>query len=155
MIQCSFCKSSERIVKSGFRNNKCGKKQKYQCNNCNHLFVPKDGFWKMKHSPEIIAEALSCKKRGMPYEEISKHFHEYDKAEISAVTVFNWVKKYGNKFDKFNRKQIPKLSGKINNDEFVFKVKKKETLQMGKQRQKNKVQNKHFIVEKKRLRKRR
>jgi len=125
MIICSFCKSSEGIVKSGFRNNKCGKKQRYQCNLCNHLFVPKDGFWKMKHSPKIIAEALSCKKRGMPYEEVSKHFHEYNKADISSVTVFNWVKKYGDDFDVFNKKQVPKLSGKINTDEFIFKVKKK------------------------------
>jgi len=49
MIICSFCKSSKRIVKSGFRNNKCGKKQRYVCNLCNHLFVPNDGFWKMAH----------------------------------------------------------------------------------------------------------
>ena len=125
MIICSFCKSSEGIVKSGFRNNKFSKKQRYQCNLCNHLFVRDDGFWKMKHSPEIVAEALSCKKRGMPYEEISKHFHEYNKADISAVTVFNWVKKYGDMFDSFSKKQIPKLSGKINADEFVFKAKKK------------------------------
>jgi len=105
----------------------------------------------MKHSPEVIAEALSCRKRGMPYEEVSKHFKEYDKAEISGVTVFNWVKKYGDSLDNFNKKQIPKLSGKINTDEFVFKVKKKEVLQMGKQRQKNKIQNKRFLVEKKRI----
>ena len=139
MIICAFCNAKENIVKSGFRNNLSGKKQKYQCNNCHRLFVPHDAFWKMKHSPEIIAEALSCKKRGMPYGEVSKHFHEYDKANISGVTVFNWVKKYGYSFDSFNKKQIPKLSGKINTDEFVFKIKKKDMLQMGKQRQKNKV----------------
>lgn len=125
MITCAFCKSSENIVKCGFRNNASGKKQKYQCNICHRLFVPHDAFWKMKHPPEIIAEALSCKKRGMPYEEVSRHFKEYDKANVSGVTVFNWVKKYGVKFDTFNRKQVPKLSGKINADEFVFKVKKK------------------------------
>jgi len=125
MIKCYFCKSSEKIVKSGFRYNASGKKQKYQCNKCHRLFVPHDAFWKMKHRPEIIAEALSCKKRGMSYEEIGKHFYEYDKADISGVSVYNWVKKYGNYFDAFNKKQIPKLSGKINTDEFVFKVKKK------------------------------
>jgi transposase-like protein len=125
MITCNFCKSSEKIVKCGFRNNASGKKQKYQCNVCHRLFVPDDGFWKMKHRPEIIAEALSCKKRGMPYEEVSRHFKEYDKANVSGVTVFNWVKKYGEKVDAFNKKQVPKLSGKINADEFVFKVKKK------------------------------
>ena len=125
MIICSFCKSSEKIVKSGFRYNASGKKQKYQCNVCDHLFVKKDAFWKMKHSPEIIAEALSCKKRGMSYEEVSKHFYEYDKADISGVSVYNWMKKYSNSLGGFNKKQIPKLSGKINTDEFVFKVKKK------------------------------
>lgn len=139
MIQCYFCKSSKNIVKSGFRLNAWGKKQRYQCNECNHLFVPHDAFWKMKNSPEIIAEALSCKKRGMPYEEVSKHFREYDKAKISGVTVYNWVKKYGKTLHEFDQKQNPKLSGKINNDEFVFKVKKKEMLSLGKQRQKNKV----------------
>ncbi len=139
MIVCSFCKSSKEIVKSGFRNNKRGKKQRYQCNTCKHLFVPKDAFWKMKHTPEIIAEALSCKKRGIPYEEVSKHFHEYNKADITGVTVYNWAKKYRDSLDKFNKKQTPKLSGKINTDEFVFKVKKKEMLSVGKQRQKNKV----------------
>ena len=139
MLQCVFCKSSENIVCAGKHRNKKGDTQRYKCNLCKKRFVPRDAFWKMKHSPEIIAEALSCKKRGMPYEEVSKHFHEYDKADISGVTVFNWVKKYGDAFDSFNKKQIPKLSGKINADEFVFKVKKKEMLQVGKQRQKNKI----------------
>lgn len=125
MIICTFCKSSEDIVLAGKHHNKKGETQRYKCNVCKKRFVPDDGFWKMKYSPEIIAEVLSCKKRGMPYEEVSKHFYEYNKADISGVTVFNWVKKYGDAFDKFNKKQIPKLSGKINTDEFVFKVKKK------------------------------
>ncbi len=148
MVQCVFCKSSENIVRAGKHHNKKGLTQRYKCNLCKKRFVPHDAFWKMKHSPEIIAEALSCKKRGMSYEEVSKHFHEYNKAEISGVSVYNWMKKYSNSFDGFNKKQIPQLSGKINNDEFVFKVKKKEMLQMGKQRQKNKIQNKRILVEK-------
>ena len=139
MLQCVFCKSSKNIVCAGKHHNKKGDVQRYKCNICRKRFASHDAFWKMKHNPEIIVEALSCKKRGMPYEEISKHFYEYNKAEISGVTVFNWVKKYGETFDSFNKKQIPRLSGKINADEFVFKVKKKEMLSMGKQRQKNKV----------------
>ena len=106
MISCIFCKKSIGITKEGFRYNKNGKKQRHRCHTCNRVFVPDDGFWKMKHSPEIIAEALSCKKRGMPYEEVSKHFHEYNKADISAVTVFNWVKKYGDLFDKFKKSKF-------------------------------------------------
>ena len=139
MITCAFCKSSKNIVLAGKHYNQKGETQRYKCNLCKKRFVPHDAFWKMKNSPEIIAEALSCKKRGMPYEEISKHFYEYNKADISGVTVFNWVKKYGDTLHEFDQKQIPKLSGKMNNDEFVFKVKKKYLLSLGKQRPKNKV----------------
>lgn len=154
MIACPYCKSKEKVVKSGYRYNASGKKQRYQCNTCLRLFVPHDAFWKMKNRPEVIAEALSCKKRGMSYEEVSKHFKEYDKANFTSVSVLNWAKKYGSSLDGFNKKQNPRLSGKFSNDEFVFKVKKKEMLSMGVQRQKNKVQDKHFIFEKQKLRKR-
>ena len=81
----------------------------------------------MKHKPEIIAEACSCRKRGMPFNEVSKHFKEYDKADICPATVYNWVKKYGKALRKFNMKQTPTLSGKINIDEFLSKVKKRSS----------------------------
>lgn len=141
MVKCIFCKSSEDVVNAGFRYNKLGKKQRYRCNICKRSFVPNDGFWKMRHKPEIIAEACSCRKRGMNYSEISNHFREYDKADICPATVYNWVKKYGKILREFSMKQVPELSGKINIDEFVFKIKKKEVLQMGEQRQEEKAQN--------------
>ena len=63
----------------------------------------------------------------MPYNEVSKHFREYDKADICPATVYNWVKKYGKVLRNFNMKQIPKLSCKINIDEFVSKIKKRSS----------------------------
>ena len=119
-----FCKGSKHIVCAGYRNNASGKKQRYRCNTCQRLFVPNDGFWKMKTKPEVIAEAISCKKRGMPYRQVSKHFKEYNRAEISHVSVYHWTKKYGNALRDLNMKQKPKLSGKINIDEFILKIKK-------------------------------
>ena len=81
----------------------------------------------MKHKPEVIAEAVSCRKRGMPYNEVSKHFKEYDKADICPATAYNWTKKYGKAIRNFSEKQIPELSGKINIDEFVSKIKKRSS----------------------------
>jgi len=127
-ISCIFCKSDQKIVKAGFRNNESGKKQRFICRRCNHTFVPNDGFWKMKHKPEVIAEAISCRKRGMPYQEVSKHFKEYNKADICPATAYNWVQKYGKVLKNFNLKQIPQLSGKINLDEFVSKFKKRSSI---------------------------
>lgn len=128
IVRCIFCKSSADIVRAGFRYNQTGKKQKYKCNLCKRFFVPNDGFWKMKHKPEIIAEALSYKKRRMTYAEVSKHFREYNRAKICPATAYNWIKKYGKTLREFNMKQIPELSGKINIDEFVSKFKKKQVL---------------------------
>ena len=128
LIKCIFCKNSTDFVKAGFRYNQSGKKQRYKCNKCGSLFVPNDGFWKMKHKPEVIAEAISCRKRGMPYNQVSKHFKEYGRANICSATAYNWVKKYGKVLRNFSMNQTPELSGKINIDEFVSKFKKKEVL---------------------------
>ena len=62
MVQCIFCKGSKDIVCAGYNYNDSGKKQRYRCNPCGRRFVPNDGFWKMKTQPEVIAEAISCKK---------------------------------------------------------------------------------------------
>src|SRR3989344_3986605 len=79
MVEYIFCKRSDKVILAGFRINKFGKKQRYWCQKCSRRFVPNNGFWKMKSSPEVIAEAISCKKRGMSYNEVSKHFKEYKK----------------------------------------------------------------------------
>jgi len=96
---CPFCKST-KIVLAGKRYNKKGVTQRFKCNKCKKRFVPNDGFWKMKNKPEVITEAISCRKRGMPYEEVSKHFREYNRADICATTVYNWVQKYGKKIKR-------------------------------------------------------
>jgi len=124
VVTCLFCKGTKHIVRAGFRNNASGKKQRYCCNVCERLFVPNDGFWKMKTRPEVIAEAISCKKRGMPYRQVSKHFREDDRVKRSHVSVYKWTKKFGKVLGEWNDKQVPELSGKINIDEFVLKIKK-------------------------------
>src|SRR3989338_9261108 len=49
---------------------------------------------------------------------------EYDKTNICSATAYNWVKKYGKALREFSMKQVPDLSGKINIDKFVSKIKK-------------------------------
>lgn len=139
-MKCLFCKDSKRVVCAGFHKNAGGNKQRYKCNSCGRRFVPNDGFWKMKTSPEVIVEAISCKKRGMPYRQVSKHFQEYDHAKRSHVSVYKWTKKYGRILRDFSLKQTPNLSGKINLDEFVLKI-KKQGVQMGCERPRHKVQD--------------
>ena len=77
----------------------------------------------------------------MQYNQVSKHFREYNRANICPATAYYWVKKYGKVLRHLSMKQIPELSGKMNIDEFVSKIKKNKFLQMGKQRQKKKIQD--------------
>ena len=64
----------------------------------------------------------------MQYNQVSKHFREYNRANICSATAYNWVKKYGKILRNFSMKQIPELSGKINIDEFISNIKKNKSL---------------------------
>lgn len=123
MIICEFCKS-QKIVRAGFRYNKSGKKQRYECNKCNSSFVVDDGFKKMKHKPEIITEACSCYKRGMSLKDAKEHLIEYRDTNVSRKTILMWVRKYSRLLKKFSDKQVPKVRGPIHMDEFITKLKK-------------------------------
>ena len=123
MVICEFCNSTKN-VRAGFRHNKFGKKQRYKCNKCKSLFVVDDGFKKMKHKPEIIAEACSCYKRGMSLKDAKDHLEEYRDTKISRKTILMWVRKYSRLLKKFSDKQAPKIRGPIHMDEFFTKLKK-------------------------------
>jgi IS30 family transposase len=73
----------------------------------------------MKNKPEIIAEACSGYKRGMSFKSVSNHFREYDKAKICTATVYNWVMKYTKMAKKHTGKLIPKIRGRLHEDEVV------------------------------------
>jgi transposase-like protein len=100
------------------------------CNSCKIRFTFDDGFWKMKHKPVIIAEACSCYRRGMSFKSVSRHFKEYDKARICPATVYNWVIKYTKITKEFTDKLIPKIRGRIHEDEVIVKVRKKKSLSL-------------------------
>ena len=127
---CSYCNSNKSTWRKGIRYNNSGEKQMWWCNTCKRRFTVDDGFWKMKHRPEIIAEACSSYKRGMSFNSVSQHFKEYKKGKICAATVFNWVKKYTIITKKFTDTLEPKIRGRIHEDEVIVNVKGKKNLSL-------------------------
>jgi len=93
-VKCSECKSEKFVVKVGMRHNKFGSKQKYRCNKCLIWFVEQNAFWHKMYPKEIIAEACSCYKRGMSFNETAEHLNEYKGTKIVPSSVFNWVNNY-------------------------------------------------------------
>ena len=124
MAKCPYCNSSQKTWCKGWRYNKSGKKQMWWCNSCKRRFTINDGFWKMKHKPEIIAEACSCHKRGMSLKNIKDHLGEYRETDISRVCVLNWIHKYSKLLVKQTENFTPKIKGPLHNDEFFVHIKK-------------------------------
>lgn len=129
-IRCPYCHGTD-IVKSGIRHNKSGDKQLYKCKACNRRFTPDDGFLKMRYKGEIIAEAISCYRRGMSLRAVSEHLRDWRGVHVSHVSVLNWTNKYGKKLVEWDAKQSPEIKGPIHSDEIVIKVKGKKNWYWG------------------------
>jgi len=92
-IRCPSCKSS-RLLKQGYRKNKIGKKQKYQCRVCKSWFVEDDGFKRMRHKPKIISRAIHMHNDGLSLFQVRNHLWQYDGVKVSREAIRRWVKKY-------------------------------------------------------------
>ena len=92
-MKCPFCKSS-KILKQGYRNNSTGKKQKFQCINCEKWFVKKDGFERMRHNKKIIARAIHMHNDGLSLFQVQNHLWQHDGVKVTRKTISDWKKKY-------------------------------------------------------------
>lgn len=92
-VQCLKCKSCD-IAKKGYRKNKSGKKQKYQCCSCKYWFVEDDGFKKMRTDPKIIVRAVHQHEDGFSLSKIQNHLWQHDGVKITRWTISKWKKKY-------------------------------------------------------------
>ena len=122
--RCPSCGSDKKTWCKGWRYNKSGKKQMWWCNACKKRFTYDDGFWKMKHRPEIVTEACSSYKRGMSLKNVKEHLTDFRETDISRATVLNWVRKYSKLLERKTEKLRPKIKGPLHNDEFFVHVKK-------------------------------
>ena len=92
-MKCVECQSSD-VVKQGFRINKLGKKQKYQCCDCKTWFVEDDGFKKMRTDPKVIVRAVHQHEDGFSLSKVQNHLWQHDGVKITRWTISKWKKKY-------------------------------------------------------------
>ena len=83
---CKYC-SSGNIRKRGFRTNKYGKLQKYQCLECTRLFTTNFGFEKTQVHHSIITGAMQMYFTGMSVRDIANHY-EMMGIKISNMAVY-------------------------------------------------------------------
>ncbi len=67
---CKYCDSG-KIKKSGTRNTKTGKVQRYACLDCKKRFTANFGFEKMRHDSRTITQAIQMYYQGMSEETLN------------------------------------------------------------------------------------
>lgn len=124
--QCNYCGGGD-IVKRGKRYNKKITKQLYFCKVCSRKFTLDDGFWKMKNTPETITEALDLYEEGFSLQGTAEHLWKHHAVKVSAVSVRNWLMKYGEKIRSYTLTLSPQVKGRIHEDEVEMNIDGKKT----------------------------
>lgn len=120
--KCHYTKTKYHAV----RRNKSGEKKIYRCLKCESFTTPDDGFWKMKHSGEIVSAGIELYYAGVSLREISSLFWRLFGVKISQVGVLKWIRKYSKRVKKFTEMKRPNLSGHWGVDEKFVKIKGKK-----------------------------
>lgn len=123
--KCGKCQS----VRAGFRKNKSGLLQKHKCTACNHFFVKRNGFERMRTRPEIIVCALDLRAQGMSLGKIVNHIKHLYNVKITRQTVLDWQNKFGEKLQTFSSQFILESSDNTHADEMFLKKKGAQTLE--------------------------
>jgi transposase-like protein len=118
---CLFCKS-ENIKKFGIRHNKSGDIQRFICSNCNKTFSINIGFEKMQSNPQAITSAMQLYFSGTSLRGVQK-FLRLQGAEVSHVTIYNWIKKYTKLMEEYLGKITPNVSNQWRADEIYMMIK--------------------------------
>jgi hypothetical protein len=92
-MKCLNCGSLD-VSKKGFRKNKHGTKQKYQCFDCKKWFIEDDGFKKMRFEPDVIARAVHQHEDGFSLSKVQNHLWQHDGVKVTRWTISQWKKKY-------------------------------------------------------------
>lgn len=120
--KCPRC-GSNNITKDGKRKNKYVTKQGYECKDCSHRFIERDGFEGMTFPKEIICKALHLYAEGLSLSKIRDYIWQHEGYYLYDSVILYWVKKYAKKLSEFERKLKPKIEGRIHMDEVHVKVK--------------------------------
>jgi transposase-like protein len=115
------------VIRKGYRYNKVGKKQLWKCAKCNKKFTPDNGFWKMKNTPETVAEALDLYEVGHSLTATKEHLWKHHGIKISETSIRNWVIKYCKKITNYTETLPVKVKDRIHEDEVEIRVNKKKT----------------------------
>ena len=120
-VACPDCGSSD-LIKRGTRKNKHGLIQRYSCSKCGLRFDDRQGFCKMKGSPEAITVTLDLWYKGLSLNKIADHLDQFYGIKTCPSTMYGWIEKYTTIMKRYTRKLKIASANKWHADETVLGV---------------------------------
>jgi|SRR3989338_7129646 len=101
-MKCPYCKRSKKVSKTGKRDTKLGKQQRYYCSDCKKSFIPRSPFIKRQYSKKVIKDAVDIYRTGESLSQTKKTLWKLDHVRVARYTISRWFKKF---FWVFRRKR--------------------------------------------------
>ena len=119
---CKFCDSG-KIKKSGTRDTKNGKVQRYACLDCKKRFTANFGFEKMRYDSRTITQALQMYFQGMSVRDIECNF-EMLGIDVDHSSIYDWICKYSTLVSKYLEGVVPRTNNRtmVRADEVWIKI---------------------------------
>lgn len=93
VTRCPYCKSLFTIKRGTRKTDDKGRVQRYECLMCKGRFGEGGDDFRMRHSNDMIAEALKLSKK-LSTRKIAERIQKKYKKKISHVAVSGWIHKY-------------------------------------------------------------
>ena len=120
---CPYHADASVIVSKGARHNKTGRVQVFMCKKCGRRFSSTLGFSKARHDPVVIVAAIDLNLKGLSTRQVQQHLEMIYGCDVTAMTVYNWVRRYTNLVADFVGRLRPRVGGQWHSDEMVIKTK--------------------------------
>ena len=119
---CPYC-ASKNIIKFGVRQTQIGKKQRFNCKDCNKKFVLSP-IPRIKGNAKLVCLAMDYFYKGLSYRDIADQFKQFYGLELHHETIRRWVLKFSKVMEKYSKTLTPKTCGVWNADETLILTKR-------------------------------
>jgi putative transposase len=118
---CSYCGTSNSLVRHGLRHNKYGDLQRFSCKACGRRFTQNIGFEGLSAPAQAVTSAMQLYFTGESLRNVQRLL-QLRGVNVSYVTVYRWIKKYVGLMEKYLEQIKPQVSNTWRADELYFKV---------------------------------
>ena len=116
-INCPHCKSNNTNKRGYFHSKAHGKQQRYYCKSCNHKFIQRNAFYRMRNSPQKITLCLDLFFKGISTRQVQSHLQAFYPHNSSHKTIYLWIVKYSNLISNYTDNLKLKVGTELQVDE--------------------------------------